>query len=155
MKKPRQTYFNAKSNFPKAQKSIVNNCINELVQKGAVVKCRKVKNQFLSPYFVRQKPDGSYRFILNLKKLNKYVNTEHFKIEDLKIASKLISKNDFMFSLDLQDAYLMVPVHLISQKYLSFKFGKSYNKFIVLLFGLCSSPYIFIKIMKPVVKYLR
>ena len=31
------------------------------------------------------------RFILNLKKLNKFITAPHFKIEDMKIALKLLT----------------------------------------------------------------
>ena len=79
--------------------------ISKLVEKGAVEKCVDTEGQFLSSFFLVPKPDGSFRFILNLKKLNKFINAEHFKIEDLTLATKLISKNDLLTTIDLQDAY--------------------------------------------------
>ena len=57
--------------------------------------------QFISSYFLVPKPDGSFRFILNLKNLNTFIDTDHFKIEDLRLATRLISKNDLMTSIDL------------------------------------------------------
>ena len=48
-----------------------------------------------------------------------------------------------------------MPIHKDSQKYLKFKFNKKLFKFVCLPFGLCSSPYVFTKILKPVMKYLR
>lgn len=56
------------------------------------------------------KPDGSSRLILNLKSLNEFVETVHFKLEDYRIAYKMISPNWFMEKLDLQDAYYMIPI---------------------------------------------
>lgn len=48
--------------------------------------CETTKGQIVSSFFLIQKPDGkiNYRFILNLKKLNAFVKTEHFKLEDLR-----------------------------------------------------------------------
>ena len=38
---------------------------------------------FFSSIFLRIKNDGNYRMILNLKKINKYIEYEHFKMESL------------------------------------------------------------------------
>ncbi|XP_031783514.1 uncharacterized protein LOC116416958 isoform X2 [Nasonia vitripennis] len=73
--------------------------IGKLLVKGAISKCSQLKNQFLSPYFLRDKPDGSKRFILNLKGLNLYI--KHFKMQDKKTVMLLLEKNDFMTTIDL------------------------------------------------------
>ena len=54
--------------------------IKDLLNKGAVVECTEVEGQVLSPYFLRKKPNGKDRFILNLKYLNQFIFKEHFKI---------------------------------------------------------------------------
>ena len=41
------------------------------------------KGGFISTIFTRQKKDGSFRTILNLKHLNHYVNYKDFKMESL------------------------------------------------------------------------
>lgn len=90
------------------------NCQNEiekLFKKGAIRQCEPVFGQFISPYFLIPKPDGSSRFIFNLKKLNQFIQTSHFKLEDVRTAENLVTKNCFMASVDLEDAYLTVPVH--------------------------------------------
>ena len=67
----------------------------------------------------------------------------------------LTSPGDFIATIDLQDAYFAVPVHRSSQKYLTFKFQNKYFRFTCLPFGLCTSSYIFTKILKPALKLLR
>uniref|UniRef100_A0ABD2XMW6 Reverse transcriptase domain-containing protein n=1 Tax=Trichogramma kaykai TaxID=54128 RepID=A0ABD2XMW6_9HYME len=129
--------------------------VKELIKKGAIVESKKIKNQYLSSYFLVPKPDGSNRFILNLKKLNYFVKKQHFKLEDLRTATRLISEGDYMLTIDMQDAYLLVPVDKKSQKYLMFKFQGKYYRFVCLPFGLCTCPYAFTKIMKPVANKLR
>ena len=39
---------------------------------------------FISPIFVKPKKDGSYRMILNLKKLNASVDSPHFKMKTIR-----------------------------------------------------------------------
>lgn len=57
--------------------------IEKLLGKNAIEKCTKVENQFISSYFLVPKLDGTQRFILNLKGLNKFIEPPHFKMEDL------------------------------------------------------------------------
>lgn len=130
-------------------------CINNLLSNGAISKCQYTEGQFLSSVFLVPKPNGKYRFILNLKNLNKYINTEHFKIEDLRTALKLITRNCFMTKIDLKDAYYFINIHRDFRKYLRFQFEEELYEFNVLPFGLSTAPYIFTKIMKPIVRILR
>lgn len=61
----------------------------------------------------------------------------------------------FMATLDLKDAYFLVPVDPRDRKFLRFSFKGRLYQFTCLPFGLCICPYIFTKIMKPVVRRLR
>ena len=60
-----------------------------------------------------------------------------------------------MVKLDLKDAYLSVPIHPSSQKYLQFSWEGQSWQFRALPFGLSSAPYVFTKLLKPVVSTLR
>ena len=126
-----------------------------MIQSGAIEQCEFSEGQFLSSYFLVSKPDGSFRFILNLKKLNLFVKTEHFKIEDIRTAINILCKNDLMCKIDLKDAYFLVPVHESHKKFLRFEFNGQLYQFTVLPFGLSTSPYVFTKILKPVINILR
>lgn len=79
--------------------------INNLIALGAIRPCPDCANQFLSSYFLVKKPNGKYRFVLNLKELNKFIIADHFKLEDIRTATKIVSEGWFMASLDLQDAF--------------------------------------------------
>nr|WP_253308900.1 reverse transcriptase domain-containing protein [Rickettsia endosymbiont of Ceutorhynchus assimilis] len=129
--------------------------INELLQKGAINKVEPCKGQFVSKIFLTPKPDGSQRFILNLKYLNNYINTGHFKLEDHKTVIKLIYKNCFMATLDLKDAYFLLSVNKTHRKYLRFQFNNSLYEFTCMPFGLNCAPLIFTKLMKPILSFLR
>ncbi|XP_071578072.1 uncharacterized protein [Temnothorax nylanderi] len=93
-----------------------------LQELGAIESCTPCKSQFISTYFLVDKPNGDKRFILNLKKLNKFIKPPHFKLEDIRTAVKLISPGCFMAKLDLKDAYFLVPVHHQDRKFLRFLF---------------------------------
>lgn len=129
--------------------------VSRLLGIGAVERAASCIDQFLSPFFVIRKSSGGWRFILNLKRLNKYILAPHFKMENWKTVVRLISPGDFLASVDLEDAYLLVPIHQEHRKYLRFRFQDQIYQFTALPFGLASAPYIFTKILKPVLSTLR
>ena len=55
-----------------------------------------------------------------------------------------------MVSLDLKDAYLQVPMHPESRKFLRFMVGGKVYQFKVLCFGLSTAPQVFTRVMAPV-----
>lgn len=129
--------------------------ISSLLKIGAISKCSHKKGEFISSVFLVPKPNGQDRFILNLKGLNKFVRTLHFKMEDYRTASKLITKYTYMGTIDMKDAYFLVSVHESHRKYLRFKLNGILYEFNCLPFGLSTSPFVFTKILKPVAEYLR
>lgn len=143
------------SSWSSKERSLISQMVKELIEKGAIRECQKVEGQFISTIFLVPKPDGSHRFILNLKKLDEFVKFEHFKLEDHKTAKGLINSRCFMAKIDLRDAYYIIPMAETDKKFLRFLFNDKLFEFNCLLFGLTSAPYVFTKIMRPVVAFLR
>ena len=54
--------------------------------------------------------------ILNLKKLNKYTDFKHFKMESLQNVLHMVKSGVWMASVDLKDAYYSVLIHEEYQK---------------------------------------
>lgn len=150
-----QTSIPSEPHWSEIESSLISCQISELLEKGVIEKCESCEGQFISKIFLRQKPDASYRLILNLKKLNEFTKTEHFKLEDWKVVQKIVSKNCFMATLDLKDAYYLIPIAGQDKKYLRFVFKNEYYEFNCLPFGLNTAPWVFTKIMKPVIAHLR
>lgn len=129
--------------------------IQELETLGAITKCDPLPNHFVSPIFLTKKSNGKYRFILNLKRLNRYVTAPHFKMEDYRTAQRLLRKNLFMTTVDLKDAYYSIPMHSEHRKYLRFAWKNQLYEFTCVPFGLSAAPYCFTKLLKPVLCILR
>lgn len=133
----------------------MNEAICKLLTIGAISECTPCNDQFVSSIFLTPKPGGDFRFILNLKALNKFIDTDHFKIEDLRTVLKLISEGDFMCTIDLKDAYLLIKIHPQSRKFLRLIWQNKLYEFNVLPFGYNRALYIFTKLIKPIVRLLR
>ena len=123
--------------------------LQNLIRKGAVQPAPQSPG-FYSRLFLVQKASGSWRPIIDLSTLNDYVTSSHFHTETPQSVLRAIRPGDWMVSLDLQDAYLQVPVHHDSRRYLRFVVeGRTYQ-FRVLCFGLTTAPQVFTRIMAPV-----
>ncbi|XP_077105630.1 uncharacterized protein LOC143764187 isoform X1 [Ranitomeya variabilis] len=106
---------------------------------------------FYSPLFLISKPDGSFRTIINLKKLNSFIENYTFKMESIRSTIKLLFPNCMMGGIDLKDAYYHLPIHNRYQKFLrvAVKINNEVRHFqyAALPFGLSTAPRIFTKIM--------
>lgn len=76
-------------------------------------------------------------------------------MEDFRTVSKLIQRNYFLTSIDLKDAYFLIPIDKYCRRFLRFKFNNTLYEFTCMPFGLSTAPYIFTKLLKPVMTYLR
>ena len=77
----------------------------------------------------------------------------HSELEDstdiLQDGDTSICPGDWMVSLDLKDAYLQVPMHPESRKFLRFMVGGKVYQLKVLCFGLSTAPQVFTRVMAP------
>ena len=121
--------------------------IAELLKKRAVERVRNPGTPcFYSRLFLVPKKNGKLCPVIDLSMLNHYIHKQHFKMETVKSVRQSIMYNDWAVSIDLTDAYLHVPIHSISKKYLRFVYDHQVFQFMALPFGMSLSPLIFTKI---------
>ena len=63
------------------------------------------------------------RPVITLKRLNEWVEPQHFKMEDMGTLKELLRVNDWMVKVDLKDAYCTVLDH---QPLLRFQVGPAH-----------------------------
>ena len=138
--------------FDQATTQIITAKVQELAAKGAITRVQEDGREFVSPSFIVPKSDGTWRPVINLKSLNRYVATQ---MESIRKVKGLVKRGDWLLKLDLKDAYLTVPIHPDHRKYLRFQWQGQAWQFRVLPFGLNSAPLTFTKLTKPIVSTLR
>ena len=89
-----------------------------------------------------------------------YIFKQQFKCEDVKVALKVLSKGFYLFKFDLKSSYHHVEIFPDHRRFLAFSwdFGNGVLKhfqFAVLPFGLSSAPYLFTKLLRPVITSWR
>ena len=137
---PQQVGYPNEIQLDATQSQALTKEVEELVRKEAIVSPPYNDVGFMSQMFLVPKSDGSWRPVINLKSLNKYVIARHFKMESIRTAKGLMQTGDWLVKLDLKDAYFSVPIHPSSQKFLKFKWRGQTWQFKALPFGLSSAP---------------
>jgi len=155
IRRPVQKSMPKQCQLSQLEENAMSIAIDKLIALGAVECVAHEESEFISPIFLVPKKDGSHRFILNLKRLNSFLDAPHFKMEDIRTAISLVRKDSYMATIDLKDAYFLIPIHESDRKYLKFLWKGQRYQFTCLPFGLSIAPYVFTKVLKPVVSYLR
>ena len=126
-----------------------------LLSKGAVEEIIPECPGYYSRIFLVLKKNGKLRLIIDLSGLNHFVYKQTFKMETQRKVKDAIQLNHWVFSLDLMDAYLHVPIHRRSRKYLRFTLRGRVYQFKALPFGLTTSPFVFTCLMTVIATFLR
>lgn len=136
---------------------IVERTHREFVEKGAVepVPAGEHGAGAYALLFPVPKKGGKWRGVLDLRQLNESIKKDHFKMEGLHTVKETLRPGDWMTSLDIQDAYLHIPVHPEDRKYLRYRHQGQDYQFTCMPFGITLAPRIFTKLMRPVVAELR
>ena len=138
--------------FPPEQAAQVREERQSLLEKGAVVPLIDSHESFYSSLFSMPKKNGQMKPLINLNQLNKWVATENLKIEGIFILRDLLkSGNWFVERCLFHSSHSNRPPEY---QYLRFMLdGESYQ--LVCLYLACHVPRTFIKILKPVITFLR
>ncbi|XP_071090762.1 uncharacterized protein [Haliotis cracherodii] len=113
---------------------------------------------FYSPVFlVPKKGTTSWRMIHNLSTFNRrYLERPpYFRMTTLRLLRTRITAGDSLISLDIQDAYLHVPIHPNDRRFPRFFFNGTLYQWAVLPFGISTAPWLFTRITRPVAAYLH
>lgn len=116
-----------------------------LKQEGLLEKTSECDGQNLSNMFIRPKPNGKVRLIIDLSDWKDDLECKPFKMENLQTAINLCVLGCFMGSLDLSDAYYSVTVCKDDRKYFRFRWGETTLQYTCLPNGLAQAPSKFTK----------
>ena len=140
-------HFNV--NAAAALHPVIQKEVDELLAKGATEPSSGGAG-FYSSMFVVPKHTGGLCPILNLKCFNHFMHISSFKMPTLKNIQQLIQQGDFAFSINLQDAYLDVPIVKHHHCFFCFVWHNVPYQWKVLPFGLATAPRVFTSHVEPI-----
>ena len=126
-------------------------CIQSLLSKNAIKRVENVKCLgFYRLLFLVPKPHERWRPVIDLSRLNTFLHVEKFNMETAESIRTSLVPGEWVSSIDLSDAYLHIPIHPNSRKYLRFCHRSQGFQFTSLPFRLATSPQVFTMIIKEV-----
>ena len=123
--------------------------------KKVTARSKHEDGEIISPIFLRKKPDGYFRLIINLRKLNKNVDKKDFKMEIITSILKLATPKTYFTKIHLKDAYYTIPIATEHQKYLKLSHRNDLYQFTFLLDQYCHGPRKSTKSLKRPLSTLR
>lgn len=130
--------------------------IESAVQSGYVTET-EVAPTIVSPIMAIPKKDSPnrWRILLDLRYVNQFQKVPKFRQEGIETVNHMVSEGCFMTKLDLKDGFFHIPMRESHHQYLGFQHrGRNFiHK--VLPQGSSSSPWIFCKMLRPVVEAIR
>ena len=116
-------------------------CLQSLLSKNAIERVENVKSLgFYSRLFLVPKPHERWRPVIDLSRLNTFLHIEKFKMETPESIRTSLIPGEWVLSIDLSDAYLRIPIHPNSRKYLRFCYRSQLFQFTSFPFGLVTAP---------------
>ena len=103
--------------------------ISLMLQKNAIMEVPPNSAGFYSNVFLVHKASGGWHPVIDLKRLNAHIFTPHFRMFTISSVLSTVRKGDYVFKIDLQDAYFHVLIHPTSRKYLRFAFKNKVYQF--------------------------
>ena len=152
----RRTPWNAQLHLTPSKLAIYQEVIQSLLNKGAIEEVHNHNSLgYYSILFLRAKPSGEWRPIIDLKDLNKLILNNTFRMESARSIQQAMTQGLWACSIDLTDAYYHVPINEHFRKYLRFAIAGKVYQFVALPFGLVIAPRIFTDVMLEVARVLR
>lgn len=134
----------------------VTKTIQDLLARGSILETLQ-KPKVVNPLSVSTNSSGKKRLILDLRYINSHLYRDYTKFDDWKSVENYIEKESFTYKFDLKQGYHHVDIFSEHQTYLGFSWvingTERFFIFTVLPFGLATAPYIFTKVMRPLVSF--
>ena len=140
---------------PSEEEEIMQEVIKGMLEKQAIEETTPRGRSFLSMIFLMPKKDTDQRPVINLKSLNRFVHTEHFKMEGIHVLRDLLRAGGWMGKIDLKDAHFTLPIQEEDRAFLKCSFKDHTYQFKCLPSGLACAPWVFTKTLTPIAAQLR
>ena len=91
--------------------SILRREVEDMLEKKVLELVDAQEPAFYNRLFLVPKASGKWRPVLDVSRLNKFVETSKFSMETPQTVQELVREGDWMISLDMRDAYFHIPLN--------------------------------------------
>ena len=123
----------------------VNKEVDTMIELGVI---EPSNSPYSSPFLMVKKPDGSFRFCIDYRKLNEITVFDAEPIPDLEELFTQLSSSRFFTKIDLSKGYWQLPVKEQDRHKTAFQTPKGLFQWTRMPFGLVSAPATFARMMR-------
>jgi hypothetical protein len=137
----------AQNDMSPAAERLVQTETDKLVKVNAAEPCTIEDIEYCSRIMLVPKPNGEWRFCVDLRGLNKNVELEHWPLTKVDIRLQGMAGAQFFTTLDLPQAFHNIPLAETSRKYFGFKAPNGLYRYKTLPMGYVNSMALFTRLM--------
>jgi hypothetical protein len=138
--------FAQNNNGPGADR-VVQKEVDNLVALNAAERAKFDQVEYCSRIMLVPKPNGDWRFCVDLRGVNKNVQLEHWPLTKVDIRLQGMAGSQFFSTLDLPQAFHNIPLAPESRKYFGFKAPDGLYRYKTLPMGYVNSMALFTRLM--------
>ena len=142
-------FFVPSYRLPIGRRQAVDDLISDMKKEGVVTES---KSPYNSPLLLVPKKDGTWRLVVDYRKLNSFTIPDRMPMPILDEVLASLNGATVFSSLDLLSGYWQVPLDEASKPLTAFSTHREHLQFEVLPFGLCNAPLTFVRLMKEVLE---
>lgn len=135
-----------------AERRIISDQVNDMLERGVV---QPSQSPWSSPVVLVRKKDGSIRFCVDYRRLNKVTRKDVYPLPRIDDALDCLQGAEYFSSLDLRSGYWQVPMAECDRPKTAFVTPDGLYEFTVMPFGLCNAPATFERMMDNILRGLK
>ena len=90
---------------------------------------------FYNIVFLRPMPNGSWRLILDVSRLNDFLVAKKFTMDTSQVVSNTVPAGSWATSIDFSDAFHHLPIHPHYRRFLAFHVGDGISNIVLVRLG--------------------
>lgn len=135
-----------------AERKIIEQNVADMLQREII---RPSASPWSSPIVLVRKKDGSVRFCVDYRALNKITRKDVYPMPRIDDALDSLQGAEYFSSLDLRSGYWQIPMHEADKEKTAFATPDGLYEFNVMPFGLCNAPATFERMIDTVLRGLK
>ena len=132
---------------PESHKTPTKEMIAQMLANGII---RHSTSPWSSPFFLIKKKNGTYRFVVDYRRLNQQTVKDCFPLPLIDELLMDMSGSQYFTTLDLSSGYYQVELEENSKHKTAFQANNQLYEFNVMAFGLCNAPATFQRLMQTI-----
>ena len=129
--------------------------MSTLLEKRVIEPVPAGQASFYNIVFLRPKPNGSWRLILDVSRLNDFLVAKKFTMDTSQVIRNTVPAGSWVTSIDFSDAFHHLPIHPHYRRFLAFRVGGRDFQYCACPFGLSPIPQVFTELCTPVKVFVR